>query len=389
MSSAANPFRTRTVLIMVTLGTFAFLAFLVLYAFSDELQSGEDGDAHALSVSGTGYRAMVEIIERTRGDVRMERRPAGDDAPHLHIFTPRAFTDAELLAERARRYAQSGTVLIILPKWHTRSMQDRPQWAESLGRINPAALSAMLADFGDFTIENARDAKGETSGTYNGFRTISGDGLEPFLQDSTEALVGAWLPNENIAIVADADLFNNLAMADLARAEMMLDAIDAALPDANSEVVFDLTLNGFEIGESALKRVLRPPLLGVTLSALLAAILAGVAAAVRFGPMRLAERSVAFGKQALLDNSADMIRLTRREEASATQYIDVIRRQAARRVGLPATAHRQDIDRQLDCLGDGNSRFTALTGALYAARTRPEIVSAAKALHRWKEESFS
>ncbi len=395
--AGGNPFRTKTVVLFVTLGVLAFFAFLLLLTFSDELQNAEDSEAHAMSVSATGYRAAAELIERMDGDVAMERNAKGETSERLYILTPRIFTDPELLAERARHYAETGYVMIVLPRYYTRPLggdrggpSENPAWAERTGDVRTAALQSLLSGLGDYRIAPAEPVLPDSDNWFDGFRTISGSGLEAFLTDSDGRFAGAWIVDETIAIVPDGNMMNNLALSKLENAERLLAIIDSATSDADRRVTFDLTLNGFEIGESALKRAFTPPLLGVTIAALLTAILAGLTAAVRFGPALREARAVQYGKQALLDNSADMVRLTRREEASAASYIDVIRRSAARSAGLVVTAAPEVLDRQLDRFGgEETPRFTALASALYGASTRSEILTAAQALHHWKKVIFA
>ncbi|MGB3722720.1 MAG: hypothetical protein WA979_07880 [Pacificimonas sp.] len=395
--AGGDPFRTKTVVLFVTGGVLAFFAFLLLFTFSDELQGAEDGEAHAMSVSATGYRAAAELIERMDGDVAMSRNASREPSERLYILTPRVFTNPELLAERARHYSEIGYVMIVLPKYYTRAMQEdgpdldaNPAWAERTGTIGIPALEQLLSGLGTFSIAEAVPVGTDSGSWYDGFRTISGGKLEAFLTDGDGRFAGAWMGEEDIAIVPDGNMMNNLALAKLENAERLLEIIDTATFESNRKVTFDLTLNGFESGESALKRAFTPPLLGVTLAALLTAIFAGLAAAVRFGPALREARAVEYGKQALLDNSADMIKLTRREEASAASYIDVIRRAAARDAGLVQTAAPDVLDKQLDRFGGEDApKFTGLTFALYSATTRSEILGAAQALHQWKKDIFA
>src|SRR6185436_15439404 len=67
-----------------------------------------------------------------------------------------------------------------------------------------------------------------------------------------------------------------------------------------------------------LRLVLEPPFLAMTLALLVAALLAGFHGAIRFGQPRREERTIALGKAALVENSAGLIRLARREVHMST-----------------------------------------------------------------------
>ena len=76
--------------------------------------------------------------------------------------------------------------------------------------------------------------------------------------------------------------------------------------------MFDVTLNGLGSSKSPLKLMFDPPFLAVTLAIVAALLLAGPAGD---RPLRRAaagrERAIAFGKAALVDNSAALVRKAR------------------------------------------------------------------------------
>ncbi len=78
-------------------------------------------------------------------------------------------------------------------------------------------------------------------------------------------------------------------------------------------MIFDVTLNGYKLERNPLRLMFDPPFLAVTLCFAAALALAGLQTAFRFGPVRRPSRVFALGKEALTDNSAQLIRLAGRE----------------------------------------------------------------------------
>ena len=158
--------------------------------------------------------------------------------------------------------------------------------------------------------------------------------------------------------LADPDLINNHGLRNAETARAALALIDALNSTGARQVDFDLTMNGLGARGAApnlLQLAFEPPFLAMTLALFVAALLAGLHGAFRFGPARREERAIAFGKAALVENSAGLIRLAgaRRGSAalmptSSAQRGGARRRRAAlapgrgaRRLSRPAVAARR------------------------------------------------
>jgi hypothetical protein len=138
---------------------------------------------------------------------------------------------------------------------------------------------------------------------------------------------------------------------------------------------------------SLLRLAFEPPFLAMTLALVAAALLAGLHGAFRFGPVRRPERAIAFGKAALVENSAGLVRLAEREARLGGAYADVVRQDVARAVHAPPSLETGDLDRHLDRLGPKDApSFSELAAGLAAARDRHALMTAARALFRWKRD---
>ena len=126
-------------------------------------------------------------------------------------------------------------------------------------------------------------------------------------------------------LLADPDLLNNQGLASLANARAGAAVLDAASAGGERGLIFDVTLNGFERGRGIWRMMLEPPWLAATLIGVAAAILMGVHALARFGQPRRRERAFALGARALVDNSADLVRMARQEHELAPAYAALTR----------------------------------------------------------------
>jgi hypothetical protein len=152
--------------------------------------------------------------------------------------------------------------------------------------------------------------------------------------------------------------------------------------NGSSEIDFDVTVNGLGHSRSPLKLAFDPPFLAMTLAIAVAVLLAAWQAVARFGSPRRREREIAFGKAALIDNTATLVRKAGRQAMLSGRYADVIRDRAAVVFGMSPRLHDAALDAQLDRLG-GRARFTELAEAARTATDRHSALSAAQALHRW------
>lgn len=195
------------------------------------------------------------------------------------------------------------------------------------------------------------------------------------------------LPGRTIYVLADPDILNNIGMADPARATAAVALLDA-LGAKQDGVTFDVTMNGLGASDRSLLRLaFTPPFLGLTLCLIIAALLALWQGFVRFGPPLRELRAIAFGKAALVANSALLIVQARRLPGFADRYVAMVREAAAHRLHAPTGLAGAALDRWLDRFTDQRGRtFSELAAALERARSVNDIVAGAQALGRWRKD---
>lgn len=388
-------FRPATMLLVVAIGILAFVAMLVLGAYAPDLRSGRNGGAHALSNSATGFSAIVRLAQATGRNpaiVRNEPMLATED---LVVLTPEhGATDMS----KPLRMRLTKPTLIVLPKWQTVPDKAHGGWVRAMGVVPIFEPEGVL--YPQYKLKIGRElshgaplrtlpseAPAEMRFTApRALQTASGDGFKPILADQSGRGVLLQFEDKPFYVLADPDLLSNKGMADERQAAAALSMLDFLNSTDAKSISFDVTLNGLGHSPSPLRLAFDPPFLAATLAVAAALLLAALQALTRFGPARRPERALAFGKAALIDNTAALVRKARREAALGARYADMIRERAVAIFGVPPRLQGAAVDDYLDRL-DGSGRFSKLAEAAAEAHRRDELLAAARALHQWQRES--
>jgi hypothetical protein len=393
-SSSDGQFNARMMLLVTAMGTFAFIAMLVLGAYAPDLRSGHNGGSHALSNAATGFSGLVRLSEATGRNPAIVRALPDLDSENLALITPDDSTEdlTKILQTRGSR-----ATLVVLPKWATFPDKAHAGWVRVARLDFPEMDEGVLAP--DVKIKIAR-AKGHGEPLRNidpaapstiqflapaVVQSMSGPTLKPLIVAPNGGIVLAKVDNRPLYVLSEPDLINNHGMGNEQQARSALALLNYLNSTGADGVLFDVTANGLGRSQSPLKLAFDAPFLAVTLTIFAAMLLAGWQALVRFGPVRHRQRAIAFGKAALVDNSAALIRKAGREASLGQRYVDVIRERAVTLFRLPPTLDPQSLSVQLEGLNPAHS-FAAASEAAERARTRDELVSAAKSLNQWLEE---
>jgi hypothetical protein len=402
LSAAAQPqqqpFNARLVVGLIAAGLVAFAILVLLVAYGNRMAPIRGEGAPALSVSATGYKGLITLVGRFRRTAMVNRQ--ADLATGDLLVVPLALQSRTEDVARLLELREGRATLLILPKWLTRPDISHRGWVRALGpdagTLRQDLIGARIAvRVSPDAVPRDRFASGEdflegiSVPVPGNVQTVSGDALTPLVTVPNGDALVARLGDQPHYVAADPDLFNNhgLKQADRARAALAL--IDGLNGSEGGGVAFDLTVNGLaqDNARSLLRTALEPPFLAMTLALLVAALLAGLHGAFRFGQARREERAIAFGKAALVENSAGLIRLARREARLGGAYADVVRQDAARLAAVPPAIQGEALDAYLDRLSKGDAPpFSVLAARLAAARDRHELVAAARALFSWKKD---
>jgi hypothetical protein len=387
-------FSARAVLALVLVGIVAFAGLAVLSAYAPDLRTGNDGRAHALSKSAVGFAGAPILMKGLGESVLVSRTRPRNMPGAVIVLTPDGGQKAEALKpfETARR------VLIVLPKWQVTADPVRKGFVRKVSP-NPdgAAYNKLLGEFSRGTQVVVRAGAGRPVlrgaggafaddrrlplGRIDRLQTVSGEAWAPALVDETGAIVLAYSRRKpNVWLLADPDLLNNQGLASLDTARAGAAVLQAA--GGGNTILFDVTLSGFERGRGLGRLVLEPPWLAATLCAVAAAILMGFHAVARFGQPRRRERPFALGAAALVDNSADLVRMARKEAELAPAYAALTRALVLKAGGGHMQEHwLEDLAARRGAAAPGELAAEAET-----AKTREDLLAVAKKLFDWRGE---
>ena len=404
MTAAAEPtaepapirqvFAPRTILALVLVGIVAFAGLTVLAAYAPELRGGEDGGAHALSKSAVGYAGLPILLKAMGTPVTVSRLRPTKPSEAVVVLTP----NPGMAAKALQAYPKGPITLIVLPKWMAFPDPLRPGFVQKADLAPDFGVGDLLASYAPKTAIGHR--VGRTRPVLHGIggpfgadvvlplgdidrlKTLSGDGWVPALVDEQGKAVLAYsAKTPGIWVLADPDLLNNQGLASFANARAATTILEAAR-GGDRTILFDVTLNGFEKGRGLLRLMMGPPWLAATLIAVAATVLMGFHALARFGQPHRGGRAIALGARALVDNSADLMRMARKEHELAPAYAALTRALVLRAGG----GHLQE--HWLDDLAArrGVARPAEFDAEAETTKTRDDLLVVAKKLYDWRGE---
>ncbi len=390
---ADRVFSPLTVALLLIVGLIGFAGSLLLGAYAPDLNSGRNAGSHALSNAATGYAGIVELARATGRHPRVLRAEDAWNTEDLVVATPEhgAIDMTKFMAARRNR-----ATLIVLPKWATIADDETSGWVDVGGLLpafDPASIFAPATVMtvtrrpsGARALHAVRWAPSSLAvSAPRPLQTVASATLIPLITDDAGRIVLGQFRRTNTYILADPDLLDNHGIRRLDHARAALDLLDFVNATGARGIAFDVSLNGLGVGRSPLKLAFEPPFLAMTLAIVAALALVAWQALVRFGTAQPRTRAIAFGKTALIDNSAMIVRKAGREGMLGGRYAVLIRERARTIFGVTAKLTDDEADRYLDKLG-GTTRFSALVADAARAEHRTDMLAAAQALYRWQQE---
>jgi hypothetical protein len=407
----ASPFSRGAVLGVVLVGFTAFIAMLYFIGIGDTGgDSGSGRSPHANTNGLDGYSGLVQLLREEGYTVTTSRGSDALDTTDLLVLTPQSFTDPAEFGRVLENRQYLGPTLVILPKWFTARPQGniaekdrermRNDWVELVG-AEPQGWTAELPapytlnhqietlDKGSEPRWSGLGARGElpTLTIAHAERDASFEPLVIDAQGRTLALnvIGDegtdYYENAHWTVfVVDPDLVNNYGLADPRRAAVALALVREAGYGDLEAITFDMSMNGYGNSTNLLTLAFEPPFLAATLCLILAMLIIGWRAFLRFGPTAVADQEIAFGKRRLVANGAGLIVRARRLGLLAGPYVALTERRLARALGLIRPTP-EAIDRALALRLPQEEPFTLRAARLNNADKPMDILRAAQALN--------
>lgn len=374
--------------VLAAIVILSFIAILLLIAFGEDLAPRDRPGATPYSRSATGYQGIYRLMEATGQDVSISRRQDKGlvRLNSLVIFTPEPFGRISAL-EEAR-----GPMLVILPKW-LGEPDDFVRWKEQDLRLASIAvpqnlLDALNVEAGIIRVpDEVFPWRGEAMrlGSVEDMQLMTGDGFESLISSPSGTLL-AKVPGKPVWILSDPDLLANHGIDEAVNARLAIEMIRWIA--GSRPVVFDATLNGFEIGENPIKSLVSPPMLGVSMLGVAGIGLLFWAAFSTFGPRRREHTNLSLGTETLIESTAGLFGMTRREGRLANDYLRQTRERLRRRLGLPRSLGDRELTELLDRMATERGldrRFSEFEALLSKPMTRRKLLAEARTLHLWTE----
>ncbi|CAH2402245.1 DUF4350 domain-containing protein [Mesorhizobium escarrei] len=384
--AAQEPFNRRTLFWGIFASLLAAAGFFLLSTYAPDFRQPGNGGATPLAKSGVGYAGLAEWLRLTGETPAMARTEDDLGTDMLLIVTISPESDPAAL-DHILELRQDLHTLFVLPKWQTLPLEEHEGWKMKFGRLPDPVVNQWLG-----RIANAKMGVGQSKVRQldvEGRLVAAPDELQwvadedPIIAAGNDKAVLTELDDKPFYILTDPDLINNAALRDPAKAAAALDLIALVQPE-KGQVMFDLTLHGAGRKYDLAKLLVEPPFLALTLTILAAAALAFLHGLGRFGPPRAAQRAIAFGKRALVDTTAMLLRRAGRLEELGGRYAALMRVRAGALLGAPQGLQGEALDRWLDSRDkDEVSGFTARAQAAGEAKNLTQMHEAAERLHDW------
>jgi hypothetical protein len=385
-----EPFSRRTVFWGIFASLLAAAGFFLLSTYAPNFRQPEGG-ATPLSKGGSGYAGLVEWLKLTNGQPPPMARGEDDlssAATSGFLLVVTISPDSDPAALDSIIKSRSGVeTLFVLPKWITLPFRTHNGWEMKTERLPDAVVNDWLGRIFKTKLGTSKtdpktiSVEGRMVATPDDLQWVADN--DPLIAAGDGKAVLSEVGDEPFYILTDPDLINNAALKDPQTAAAALDII-AMLEPAKGAVMFDLTLHGFGQRYDLAKLLVEPPFLALTLSVLTAAALAFFHGLGRFGPPRAEGRAIAFGKKALVDSTAMLLKRAGRLEELGDRYAALIRQRAAALLGAPLGLQGDTLDRWLDSRDKEEPHgFTNRMKAASDSNRLTEMHAAAQQLHDW------
>lgn len=412
---SASPFGKGAVLGILVVGFAAFVSMLYFIGVGDTGGDSSNRSAHASADGLHGYSGLAQLLEANGYDVEKSRLASGLDTSNLLVITPPFAADAEDIDQLLDDRQYAGPTLIILPKWFVgRPTGDiaekdedkvRDDWVQLYSTGSPGWIDELS---GPYTLTYGQPGEGQAQEGADpvtkrwGGLQLSGElpddrfvyaekdpDHEAFVVDESGRTLALNVIGQEgtyyydnahwVTIVVEPDLMNNYGLSDPARAALTLKIVEQAGYE-DKAVTFDLTLVGIGGSTNLLTLAFQPPFLAATLCLILAMLIVGWRAFLRFGPVAAGAREASFGKSQLVKNGAGLIVRARRLGLLAAPYIALNQRKLGQALGL-TKPDAQSIDAALKQRLPDEEPFSNRVAKLQNATRAGEVVRAAQHLN--------
>jgi hypothetical protein len=393
-----NPFRGRSLLIVIAATAGSFLALLLWTVFGSEILPPTSANPDSFSRSAVGHHAFVELLKELHQPVVVSRFNSGAKARSsalLVVAEPDIGWDDQRRKLLQRMISRAERTLLVLPKWECVPSKEDPEFIQSAHLIEPEEIRRLLTALGSdvdvFRLPAGTPvawASREIGAVprLNEPQLLARGDVRPYVSCAQGVLLGRIETSEgNVVVLSDPDLISNHGILVPENAEAVMGILDL-LRGGMDVVVFDETLHGFEAEPSFYRSLFRLPLGLATLQALFTVVVLLWAAMGRFGAPQRAEPPLEAGKKALIGNIASLLALGGHGAAALGRYLDGAVAEVRAALHVPAATKGEDLEEQL-ARAEGKVHLRDLRVLVENEKgDRRRVLAIALRIHRWREE---
>jgi hypothetical protein len=377
---------------LVGLAIFGFLGALFIAIIKDDAGVPAPG-ATPQSESAIGQKAFVTFLESM--DV-----PTGFSFGELLSFVgvdqltmliepdPAAISFQDL-----PRRMDAKTVLLVLPKWIETANKEKPRWIARAGLMERAAVREMAGSVvGGVDIVRFAAPLVFNRNAYRNAPTLSrpqlmrSSRLKAIIAAPEGILFGSVKRGRStIYVLSDPDLLNNHGLDNGNNGALVLGIVNRLRGEGG--VAIDYGVYRDIAAKSMWRRLVEPPLVGISVVLFCSVAILLWHASTRFGQRRKLPPPLERGKLALIANSAALFQTREHSYDLLSRYLEQqltdILRQQPQIARLAAAARIKSLD-HLSQLRRSPHSYSALESQLKAQVVDP--VQLAKDIYAWKQE---
>ena len=409
-------FSRRMVAILAGVCAVSLLVGLGLAVFQEELSVVRSSGTDSFSYSALGHHGYKVLLQKLGYTVITSRHESGGKTGWsgvLVIAEPDLVTEEYLRSTKFLDMCQeASSILVVLPKRRGNPDADRPGFLGSVTNL-PRENSRLILDNliipdSPVRLGHSRDlnwnAGAWTARPFiDNIQLLPTGELEPLVACPEGILLGQlkkkrdWTDEEvclgDLVILTDPDLLANHGLLKGNNARLAAKIIDYLGTD-RSVVVFDETLHGHEVTPSVFRSFFRIPLVFVLLQVLLTVGAFLWLANGRFGAPRRAAPVMGRGLDFLIDNTAELLEFGGHGSFVLGRYYRAVVASVCRRLHLDPPGSSAAASTRLASITAVRSpgfEFEKMavevpTVALDSKARQREVLSLARAVHRWQQE---
>jgi hypothetical protein len=382
-------------------------AFVVLFAASLLLTGGGSGrdnpnraGTNSYSRSAVGHLGLFDVLRKLDYQVVRGEHDVLAQLGTNGILILAEPSDAVSRPPGNRNLLGAQTILVVLPKWHTRRSEVLEDWigeARLQDQSVPQSVLRAVAGAGEIVRVTTpsgwrRNLEIPTPTVTGPTQLIKGTKLTPIVATAEGTLIGELKQGRRrIWVLADPDPIENHGIGkgdNLAFATAVVYAMLAGKPGT---LVFDETLHGFQHSPpSLLKFLFEFPFNLIALEIVATVLLLMMASVGRFGAPETPDRVLQAGKLGLISNTASLIDHAGHHAAILRRYIGMVLLDTGRQLRAPRQLNDHELAAWLDRTGAARGLQPECAAALARSTAELEDVvslfTEAQIIHRWRKD---